>query len=199
MNFYRVECFRDIGGFVREVAWDGIYGYICRLSSWIAQSVDDPAMRIIILRPVGNSQENFHADQVHGGAGKYCMGPSWYSLAASTINRSLELTYLRGGLGICKGYFAAMLHGHQRYQYSEYLRHMRRFEHAQLVLGKDRALVGEYSRVHRVGAPRRRRIALRPHSPFRLEDQVPTRPFNSVNSSGRNWQRRSRRSGRTFD
>lgn len=155
-------------------------------------------MCIINLRPMGNSQENIHVDQVRGGTGKYFMGSAWYYLVAWTINRSLEPPYLWGGLGICKGYFAAMLHVHQRYQYSEYLRYMRRFERAQFVLGKDRALARENSRVHRVGAPRRRWIALRPHSPFRLEDQVPTRPFNCVNSSGRNWQRRSRRSGRTF-
>ena len=45
-KFYRVQCFREIGGFVRQVMWDGIDCHRCRLSSnpsgcahrWIASS-----------------------------------------------------------------------------------------------------------------------------------------------------------------
>ena len=31
-KFYRVECFEQIGGFVRQVMWDGIDGHRCRLT-----------------------------------------------------------------------------------------------------------------------------------------------------------------------
>jgi hypothetical protein len=31
-KFYRLECFEQIGGFVRQVMWDGIDGHRCRLT-----------------------------------------------------------------------------------------------------------------------------------------------------------------------
>ena len=41
-KFYRLTCFRQIGGFVREVMWDGIDGHRCRQLGWTAASWDDP-------------------------------------------------------------------------------------------------------------------------------------------------------------
>ena len=154
VKFYRVECFREIGGFVREVAWDGIDGHVCRLKGWIAQSVDDPKMRIIHLRPMGSSQENIRVGRVRWGRGKYFMGSAWYYLLASAVYRSLEPPYLWGGLGICMGYFAAMLQRHPRYHSPEYVRYLRRFEREQLFRGKRCALARENSRIRVVGSPR---------------------------------------------
>ena len=42
-KFYRVECFEQIGGFLRQVMWDGIDGHRCRMLGWIAASYDEPA------------------------------------------------------------------------------------------------------------------------------------------------------------
>ena len=39
-KFYRVACFKEIGGFVRQVMWDGIDCHRCRMLCWIAESVD---------------------------------------------------------------------------------------------------------------------------------------------------------------
>lgn len=147
VKFYRVSCFRHIGGFVREVAWDGIDGHICRLNGWIAQSVDDPEMRIIHLRPMGSSQENIRVGRVRWGRGKYFMGSAWYYVLASAIYRSLEPPYLYGGLGIMWGYLRAWITGHPRYENPAYRRYLRRFERNQLLLGKARALRRENERV----------------------------------------------------
>lgn len=149
VKFYRVACFRHIGGFVREVAWDGIDGHICRLNGWIAQSVDDPEMRIIHLRPMGSSQENIRVGRVRWGRGKYFMGSAWYYIVASAIYRSLEPPYLHGGLGILWGYLRALLTGHPRYENPAYRRYLRRFERNQLLMGKRRALRLENQRIRR--------------------------------------------------
>lgn len=152
IKFYRVSCFREIGGFVREVAWDGIDGHICRMNGWIAQSVDDPEMRIVHLRPMGSSQDNIFVGRIRWGRGKYFMGSAWYYLVSSAIYRSFEPPYLLGGLAICIGYFRALLTGHRRYDNPAYRRYLRRFERAQLLLGKRRALARETARVRRLGA-----------------------------------------------
>ena len=39
-KFYRVSCFKEIGGFVRQVMWDGIDCHRARMLGWIAESVD---------------------------------------------------------------------------------------------------------------------------------------------------------------
>ena len=147
VKFYRVACFKHIGGFVREVAWDGIDGHICRLNGWIGQSVDDPEMRIIHLRPMGSSQENIRVGRVRWGRGKYFMGSAWYYVLASAVYRSLEPPYLYGGFGIMWGYLRALITGHPRYENPAYRRYLRRFERNQLLMGKGRALQRENERV----------------------------------------------------
>ena len=126
-KFYRVECFREIGGFVREVAWDGIDGHICRMNGWIAQSVDDPELRLIHLRPMGSSQANIRVGRVRWGRGKYFMGSAFYYVLAASVYRSTEPPWLIGGLAITWGYLKAALSGHPRYANPEYRRYLRRF------------------------------------------------------------------------
>ncbi len=149
VKFYRVECFKDIGGFVREVAWDGIDGHICRMRGWIARSVDDPEMRIIHLRPMGSSQKNILVGRVRWGRGKYFMGSAWYYVLASALYRAIEPPYIVGGIALFYGYLKALLTGHQRYDNPKYRRYLRRFERAQLLRGKRTALSLENERVYR--------------------------------------------------
>ncbi len=152
IKFYRVECFKDIGGFVREVAWDGIDGHICRMHGWIAQSTDDPEMRIIHLRPMGSSQQNIIVGRVRWGRGKYFMGSAWYYVLASALYRSIEPPYVIGGIALFYGYLKALFTGHQRYDNPAYRRYLRRFERSQLFQGKARALRQENERVARASA-----------------------------------------------
>ena len=148
VKFYRVACFEDIGGFVREVAWDGIDGHICRMSGWIAQSVDDPEMRIVHLRPMGSSQQNILVGRVRWGRGKYFMGSAWYYVLASAIYRSIEPPFIIGGIALFYGYLRAMTTGHKRYDNPQYRHYLRRFELWQLLRGKAHALEAENRRVY---------------------------------------------------
>lgn len=151
VKFYRVDCFREIDGFVREVAWDGIDGHICRMQGWLAESVDDPEMRIIHLRPMGSSQKGIMVGRVRWGRGKYFMGSAWYYVLASAIYRGLEPPYVFGGLALFYGYVRALITGHQRYENPAYRRYVRRFERAQLFRGKRSALAIENKKVREAG------------------------------------------------
>lgn len=155
-KFYRVECFREIGGFVREVSWDGIDGHLCRMNGWIAQSVDDPELRIVHLRPMGSSQANIRVGRVRWGRGKFYMGSAFYYVLAAAAYRSVEPPWILGGLGITWGYLKAAASGHPRYANPEYRRYLRRFERAQLALGKRRATELENARIRRAGPPKAR-------------------------------------------
>jgi hypothetical protein len=139
-KFYRVGCFEEIGGFVREVAWDGIDGHICRMKGWIALSEDDPEMRIVHLRPMGSSQRNIWVGRLRWGRGKYFMGSAWYYVTAASIFRMSQRPWIVGGVAIMLGYLGAALRRHRRYDEPHYLRFLRRYELRSLLFGKRRTL-----------------------------------------------------------
>lgn len=136
IKLYRVECFRAIGGFVREVAWDGIDGHLCRMHGWIAASVRDPEMRFVHLRPMGSSQGDILVGRRRWGRGKYFMGSAWYYVLAASLFRMKDPPLVRGGLEILRGYLQSLRARHARYDNPRYRRYVRRFELLQLVLGK---------------------------------------------------------------
>lgn len=144
-KFYRVACFKDIGGFVREVAWDGIDGHVCRMKGWIALSEDSPDTRVIHLRPMGSSQENIWVGRQRWGRGKYFMGSTWYYVAAASLYRTFERPWLIGGAGIALGYVTAAINHHPRFDDPDYLSYLRRYETLSLVMGK-RGVLDHYNR-----------------------------------------------------
>ena len=83
-KFYRMRCFREIGGFVHQVMWDGIDGHRCRQLGWIAVSWDEPELRFVHLRPMGTSHKNWWTGRMRWGFGQYFMGtPPVYYLAVA--------------------------------------------------------------------------------------------------------------------
>ena len=106
-KFYRVECFRDIGGFVRQVSWDGIDGHMCRMRGWVPAAIDEEELRVIHLRRMGSSQQSFWEGRLRWGRGKYYMGSRWYYVLAVSIYRMFERPFVVSGVGILIGYIRA--------------------------------------------------------------------------------------------
>ena len=150
-KLYRVRCFQDIGGFVRQVSWDGIDGHMCRMKGWLARSLDDPHLQIIHLRRMGSSQKNFWTGRVRWGRGKYFMGSAWYYVLAVSMYRMFERPYVLSGAGIMWGYLKAWFTREPRFCNPEYLRFFRRFELQSLLMGKRRTM----NRYHRAIQSRR--------------------------------------------
>jgi hypothetical protein len=157
-KFYRVECFREIGGFVRQVSWDGIDGHMCRLHGWIARSDDDEALRFVHLRRMGSSQKSLWTGRKRWGRGKYFMGSTLPYVLAVSLYRMWERPYISGGIGILCGYLQAMLRREERFDDPTYLRFFRRFERCALLRGKHYAIMkfDDEVRTH-FGLPSQRR------------------------------------------
>src|SRR6185436_4161584 len=113
-KFYRTACFRQIGGFVRELMWDGIDGHRCRQFGWIAASWDDPDLRFVHLRPMGTSHKNWWTGRTRHGVGQYFMGTMIPYMLASAIYRTTRPPVVMGGVAMLYGYFRAMLRGEPR-------------------------------------------------------------------------------------
>jgi glycosyltransferase involved in cell wall biosynthesis len=136
VKFYRTRCFSQIGGFVRELMWDGIDGHRCRQLGWIAVSWDDPELRFVHLRPMGTSHRSWWTGRVRHGFGQYFMGttPAW--MIVSAIYRMTRPPLVLGGLAMLSGYFGSMIRRRPRYGDPEFRRFLRRYQWACLFLGK---------------------------------------------------------------
>ena len=152
-KFYRVACFRDIGGFVRQVSWDGIDGHMARMKGWVARSVHDDELKIVHLRRMGSSQQSFWTGRLRWGRGKYFMGSAWYYVLAVSVYRMFERPWILSGIGIFCGYMQAMLKRLPRYDNPQYLRFMRRYELQSLLFGKRRTMNRYHDRIRAAEPP----------------------------------------------
>jgi biofilm PGA synthesis N-glycosyltransferase PgaC len=144
-KFYRMSHFKAIGGFVREVMWDGIDCHRCRMNGWIACSWDEPELRFIHLRPMGSSQRSIYAGRMRHGYGQYFMGTGFPYITASAIARMSQKPYVLGSLAMLWGWVAAALARKPRYHDAEFRRFLRRYHWRVLRVGKKRA-IGEFHR-----------------------------------------------------
>lgn len=139
-KFYRVACFQDIDGFVRQVMWDGIDCHRCRMKGWIACSWDDPELRFVHLRPMGSSQQSIYSGRMRHGFGQYFMGTGPLYMLASALYRLTERPYVLGSLAILWGWLRSALKGEPRYDDPEFRRFLQRYQRRALFLGKRRAI-----------------------------------------------------------
>jgi poly-beta-1,6-N-acetyl-D-glucosamine synthase len=139
-KFYRVSCFKAIGGFVREVMWDGIDCHSCRMNGWIACSWDEPELRFIHLRPEGSSQQSIYAGRIRHGYGQYFMGTSFLYMIASAIYRINQKPYVLGSLAMLWGWMKSALSRKPRYENAAFREFLRRYQWLALWVGKRRAL-----------------------------------------------------------
>jgi poly-beta-1,6-N-acetyl-D-glucosamine synthase len=138
-KFYRVQCFQEIGGFVRQVMWDGIDCHRCRMLGWIAESVDDEPLRFIHLRPMGSSQKGIWTGRVRMGYGQYFMGTAPAYFLASAIFRLPKHPILVGSVAMLWGYASSALRKVARYDDLKFRKFLRRYQYACLRVGKHAA------------------------------------------------------------
>lgn len=160
-KFYRTECFREIGGLVRELMWDGIDCHRCRMLGWRAASIDRDELRFIHLRPMGTSDRSWWRGRVRHGYGQYFMGTSAAYVVASAAYRVTHPPYLLGSLAMLQGYFGAMLAGRKRYSDPGFRRFLRQYQWDCLIRGKRVA-------TSRVSSGHRRRPDVAPRPPQRV-------------------------------
>ncbi|MCC7074249.1 MAG: glycosyltransferase family 2 protein [Deltaproteobacteria bacterium] len=138
-KFYRVACFQQIGGFVRQVMWDGIDCHQCRRLGWQAMSTDEVGLRFIHLRPMGSSHKGIVTGRKRHGFGQYFMGTGLVYMTASAAYRTLRPPYGIGGAAMLLGYLESAAQRKPRYGDAEFRRFLRRYQWECLLLGKKRA------------------------------------------------------------
>jgi poly-beta-1,6-N-acetyl-D-glucosamine synthase len=135
-KFYRVGCFREIGGFVRQVMWDGIDCHRARMLGWITESVDGEDLRVLHLRPMGSSHKGIWTGRVRDGFGQWFMGTSPLFMLARAAYRLPLHPVLTGSVAMLWGYLSSAARRAPRYEDPEFRRFLRRYQHLSLVVGK---------------------------------------------------------------
>jgi glycosyltransferase involved in cell wall biosynthesis len=136
-KFYRVACFQEIGGFVRQVMWDGIDCHRSRLLGWKVEAVGDEALRFLHLRPMGSSQgKGIWAGRVRTGFGQYFMGSSFLYFLASVVYRLPKHPPVIGSVAMLWGWVRSALRRVPRYGDADFRRFLHRYQLACLFRGK---------------------------------------------------------------
>lgn len=135
-KFYRRKCFEEIGGFVRQVMWDGIDCHKCRQLGWIAISWDEPELRFIHLRPMGSSQKGIFTGRMRHGFGQYFMGTGLLYMIASSVFRMTHPPHIIGGLAMLWGYLKSMLQRQARFDDKVLVEFIRDYQWLCLLKGK---------------------------------------------------------------
>ena len=150
-KFYRTACFQEIGGFVREVMWDGIDCHRCRMLGWIACSWDDPEIRFLHLRLMGSSQKSIWTGRMRHGYGQYFMGTGLLYMTVSALFRMTRPPVLVGGAAMWWGYVRSALQRKPRYPDLEFRRYLRRYQRDCLLRGKAAATAARHQAARKQG------------------------------------------------
>lgn len=138
-KFYRRTCFTELDGFVSQVMWDGIDCHRARMHGWLAESLDDPELRFLHLRPQGASQTGILTGRARAGFGQYFMGTAPLYYLASAAFRAPEHPAIVGSLAMLWGYARSALRRLPRYEEPGFRTFLRRYQYACLRLGKTAA------------------------------------------------------------
>jgi len=138
-KFYRTSCFLQIGGFVRQLMWDGIDCHTARLMGWQVGSSDESELRFVHLRPMGSSTGSMWEGRKRHGRGQYIMGTGLTFMLASAARRLFSYPAVTGSLAMIIGYLEAMVTGEARHGDSSFRKLLTRYQWESLVMGKTRA------------------------------------------------------------
>ena len=139
-KFYRTSAFAAMGGFVREVMWDGIDCHRCRMKGLIACSWDEPDLRFVHLRPMGSSQQSIYTGRMRHGYGQYFMGTGFLYVLASAIKKIPEKPYALGAAYMLWGWLKSALRRTPRYNDMEFRQFLRAYQSRALLVGKSQAI-----------------------------------------------------------
>ncbi len=136
VNCFRRDCFEAIGGYVREVHWDGICSHRARMEGWRARSISHPDLVFIHQRLMGSSEQGIITGRLRWGRGQYFMGTHPLYILAIGVYRLWERPFLVGGLCIVLGYVQAWLEGLRRYDNPAFRRSLHAWQLERLKIGK---------------------------------------------------------------
>jgi poly-beta-1,6-N-acetyl-D-glucosamine synthase len=139
-KLYRVMTFKEIGGLVPEIMWDGIDCHEARTRGWRSRSFDSPRSDFRHLRPEGSSDRGVLRGRRRSGYGQWFMGTDPLFMLSSALLRIRDEPVIAGSANVLAGYVGAAMRRLPHYGDKQFRSELRRFQRESLVLGKSRAI-----------------------------------------------------------
>jgi len=136
MQFYRRKCFEDVGGFVRQVMWDGIVYHRSRMAGWRTSSFRDKELMIYDHRLMGSSYKSVYHGRIRWGWGQYFMWTHPLYILAVGLYRMRERPFVLGGVMIVIGYIKGWITKTPRYDHPGFRKSLRAWQFERLKLGR---------------------------------------------------------------
>ncbi len=136
MLCYRKKCFADIGGFVRQVMWDGIAFHRSRMEGWRTCSFRDKNLMIYDHRLMGSSHKSIFHGRLRWGWGQYFMGTHPLYIMAVGVYRLRERPFIMGGLLITLGYIKGWITRTKQYDHPGFSNSLHAWQLERLKVGK---------------------------------------------------------------
>jgi biofilm PGA synthesis N-glycosyltransferase PgaC len=132
----RRACFDDIGGFVKQVMWDGITFHRARMAGWRTQSFRDPVLMIYDHRLMGSSHKSIYHGRMRWGWGQYFMGTHPLYIMAVGLYRMRERPFIIGGMLIVLGYLKGWAARTPQYAFPGFRQSLHAWQLERLKLGR---------------------------------------------------------------
>jgi hypothetical protein len=129
-------CFDAIGGFVRQVMWDGITFHRCRMAGFRTRSFRDENLMIFDHRIMGSSQKSIFHGRTRWGWGQYFMGTHPLYILAIGAYRVFERPFVIGGILILWGYIKGWITKTPQYDFPGFKPSLHAWQMERLKLGK---------------------------------------------------------------
>jgi glycosyltransferase involved in cell wall biosynthesis len=132
---YRSTCFKEIGGLVASMGWDGIDEMKARMLGWEAWP-----LRLVVMhhRPEGLAL-GLMASGIERGKGSYFMGYHPLFMIFRCLLRMLKPGLATDGVGMLIGYFSCWFRGESRVPDENLIRYLRRQQIRRLLLRRTEA------------------------------------------------------------
>lgn len=129
-------CFEAIGGFTRQVMWDGITFHRCRMAGYRTRSFHAPSLKITDHRIMGSSHKSIYHGRLRWGWGQYFMGTHPLYILVAGLYRMMERPFVLGGLLIIAGYLKGWATRTRQYSYPGFKVSLRAWQLERLKLGR---------------------------------------------------------------
>jgi poly-beta-1,6-N-acetyl-D-glucosamine synthase len=130
---YRSKCFREIGGLVSAMGWDGIDEIKARMKGWEARPVRE--LKFVHHRPEGMAS-GLYASGVERGKGSYFMGYHPLFMLLRALYRMARPGFLADGIGLLAGYFGCVWRREEKIPDVEFIKFVQRNQLRKLLLRK---------------------------------------------------------------
>lgn len=131
VQFFRVTCFKEIGGYLSCAFEDSLANVIARMKGWRVKTF--PELKVIHHKPAGLPGRNLFRAKFHVGKMEHVMGDLFLYELARCLGNIKERPFLIGSLARMSGYIWSMIQRNPIQPPTDVVKYMRKVQKRRLL------------------------------------------------------------------